>query len=247
MRGGDGETEQPVQQTKPYEFTPDENLPVYKSSGELTYKRKDAWTNKTKAFNMTLEKHDDATLNEKKNLPIKLSPTGGNNTSRDSELNDLTRSNKEISIQVYRQVFAVFKLEMTSTDYKRTIFVVYFKVDTAVARDTRNRYLKAFITYSLNTNFNTGPLIETPFMKVDTTFVLPNICSLFKTRGLSIPDQGTSGKSDTCGFSCEDNSDFFWKLTRTMVKFAIDIEVKDIQSANQKIRNNGGEDYDPYN
>jgi hypothetical protein len=250
MRGGDGETEQLVQQTKPYEFTPDENLSVYKSSGELTYKRKDAWTNKTKAFQMTLEEANTVTLFEKKKKSyIQLSPTGGNDTSRDSELNDLTRSNKAISIrQVYRQVFAVFKLEMMSTDEKKTNFIVYFKVDTAVARDTRDtrdRYLKAFITYSPDTNFdNRHPVIETPFMKVTDSPAFGGICYLFKTRGLAIED---SSKKDTCYFSCEDNEDFFWKLTYTMVKFAIDIELKDIQSANQQILNNGGVGYDPYN
>lgn len=257
MRGGDGETGetgQPVQQPKPYEFTLDknflvytssgeldENLSMYKSSGDLTYKRENSsffTGTKTKHFDMTLQKDNGATMQEEiKKIFIQLSTTRGNNTSYDGELNNLTRSNYIKSIRVYRQVFAVFKLEMTGSDEKQTKFVVYFKVDIANAYDANsNAYLKAFVTYSPDAKFdNLGTVIETPFMKVvDDTLALPNICSLFKTAGLAIPDQGTNDKRDTCYFSCKDNSDFFWKLTHTMVKFATDIEFTKIKYAREQ-------------
>ena len=265
MRGGVGElSELPREQPKgkPYEFTLDENLLVYKSSGEidenlsgykssceLTYKRGDGFFTgtKTKVFNMKLQKNNGVTLDEQKKPPILLSRTGDRYSIYDRELSDLYGTHKLKYETAYRQVFAVFKLEMTSIDVKRTKFIVYFKVDTANAYDANgNAYLKAFITYSLDTNFNTGTSIETPFMKVTDLPALLGICPLFKTAGLAIQDQGTD-KSDTCYFSCKDNSDFFWNLTYTMVKFATDIELKEINDELEQKRINGGVDYSYYN
>jgi hypothetical protein len=242
MRGGGGEND----------FILDANSsttgkPVYNSTCLLTYRRDKAFTNKTKDFTMTLSYDDAATTTEKKKYELYdeyqkfkiLSPTGGDDGVYDSHLQTLNRINPLTSNNVERKLCAVFKLEMTSTDEKKTKFVVYFKLYTAIAVTRNGEYLKAFVTYALDKEFPSTlpqPIIETEFMKIDHTSPLLTVFPLFNNAvPLVIPDQSSTTDSDkNCTFSLKDNYDFFSRLTRTMVKYAADIKFAE-QEKNARI------------
>jgi hypothetical protein len=244
MRGGVGE----------YDFILDSErstpgMPVYNSSGLLTYRRDKAFTNKTKEFTMTLSYNDYATKNEKLHEQFddsekfkKLSPHGGNGEEYDSELRELNRNNPLTSNNVERKVCAVFKLEMTSNDDKKTKFVVYFKLDTAIAETKNGEYLKAFVTYALYQKFSSLPtIIQTKFMKIDYMSPSLTVFPLFNNAvTLVIPDDGSTDSDKNCTFSFKDNSDFFSRLTYTMVKYAADIKYevqKKYATTNEDIKN----------
>jgi len=236
MRGGEGE----------YDFILDADSskpgkPVYNSSGLLTYRRDKAFTNKTKEFIMTLSYDDAATTTEKsyetyteyQKFKI-LSPTGGRDGVYNSQLETLNRINPLTSRDVERKICAVFKLEMTSTDEKTTKFLVYFKLYTAIAETINGKFLIAFVTYALDTNFRSPlprPIIETNFMKIDDMSPSLTVVPLFNNAvPLVIPDGSSSTDNDkNCTFSFKDNSDFFSKLTYTMVKYAADIKYAEQQ------------------
>lgn len=225
----------------PYIFEYDSDLGVYSSTGLLTYKRKDAWTNKTKSFDMRLT-YDQTITDQEEEYPQRSYPNTSN-FMRELELLTREVSPKgavRLSINPPIKLFGVFKLEMTSQDDKNQKFVVYFRVDTAIA-DFPNHvsegnilkiypvYLKAVVRYSLDGTFNRLPiLLETEFMKVDDTPALGEICGLFNMSGLQLKEK--IGETETpdgiCYFPCSDNKTFFWNLVYTMVKNATEAEAK---------------------
>jgi hypothetical protein len=212
----------------------DDNEPgIYLSTGPLTYKRKDAWTNKTKSFDMQLT-YDQTITRQEKEFP-QVDNVNDKNRLK-FELQTLTRNvapkgATRLSYIPSIELFGVFKLEMTSQDDKNQKFVVYFRVDTAIADFPHHIsqgnilkrypvYLKAFVKYSLDGDFKNVPiLLETAFMQIDRPSLIGNICVLFTSLGLDIQEKIEEKTGDKCFFPCSDNSKFFWNLVNRMITY----------------------------
>ena len=217
------------------------NSTSYLADCELTYKRKDAWANKTKSFDIVLTY--DQTITEREKAFPQRSYLDTDRFMRELELLTREVAPKGATKLKYTppiELFGVFKLEMTSKDGKNQKFVVYFRVDTAIADFPDHVsegntlrvypvYLKAVVRYSLDGTFNKVPiLLETQFMNVNKP-VLGEICGLFNMGGLILKEEKEETEEKetldgTCYFRCSDNKTFFWNLVHTMVKYATDAE-----------------------
>ena len=108
------------------------NSTSYLANCELTYKRKGAFTNKTKSFGMVLTYDGDKTI-KNKNSNLLYRPN-----SDDISISNIRQLLKSTSIgfndisSAESNLLCIFMLELTSKDDKGQTFQVYFRVDTIV-------------------------------------------------------------------------------------------------------------------
>lgn len=106
------------------------NSTSYLANCELTYKRKGAFTNKTKFFDMVLTYDSDKTK-ENKNSVYHIIP----NSDDIPNIRQLLKSNSIGSDDISSaesNLLCIFMLELKSKDGKGQTFQVYFRVDTIV-------------------------------------------------------------------------------------------------------------------
>jgi hypothetical protein len=106
------------------------NSTSYSADCELTYKRKGAFTNKTKSFEMVLTYDSDKTM-ENKNSVLPYYPNRDDISNIRQLLKPSSIGSNDI-ISAESNLLCIFMLELTSKDEKRQQFQVYFRVDTIV-------------------------------------------------------------------------------------------------------------------